>query len=108
MRCLFAETSKTGNATSSERIERTSGDGVDTNILLTQLVGQVAYATFQSRLRDSHHIVFRHNTLTRHIGQRENAATTVGFHQWFGALCHRNERISTDIYSSMEASASRL
>src|SRR5271165_3448611 len=88
------------DATRSQGLHRSGGDGVDANVVLAEIVGEVADAGFQRGLGHSHHVVLGDNFLGAVVGQGDNAAAA-GHERGRGAG-ERNQRVGAGIEGNAE------
>src|SRR5947209_15920687 len=65
---LFAKLGQAGDSTGGKGIEGAGGDGIDANVMLSQFVGQEAYAALQGGFGDGHDVILWHYALTGHVG----------------------------------------
>src|SRR5580692_12780607 len=61
----FVHIAEAGDAASGEGLDGTGGNGVHSNIFLSQLVGEVAHGAFKPCLGDRHHVVSWHDFFRR-------------------------------------------
>ena len=83
-----------------ERLDRAGRDRVDADVLLAQVLGEIAHARFERRLGHAHDVVVRHHLFRAVIGQRQQAAAVR--HQLLGALGHGGERVAGDVHGHRE------
>ena len=77
-----------------QRLDRPCRDGVDADILLAEIGGEITHARLECRLGDAHDVIMRHPFLGAVIGQRQDRAA-VG-QQLLGALGNRGQRKAGD------------
>src|SRR5450759_2598848 len=65
---LFAELGQTGDTASCEGIEWTSRNSVDSDVVLSQFVGQETHAALQGGFSDGHNVILWHYALAGHVG----------------------------------------
>src|SRR5262249_38472422 len=88
----FEDVAEVADPRRRQRLDRTRGDGVDTDVLLAQVGGEIANGRLERRFGDPHHVVMRHPFLGAVIGEREQCAAAR--HQLLRALGERGERVA--------------
>ena len=71
--------SQARDAARCKGLDRTCGNGIDSNLLLPQIVSQIANGALQGRFGDRHHVVVRHDLLRPVISHGDDGAAI--FHQ---------------------------
>ena len=89
-----------------QRLDRASGDGVDADLLLAKVGGQIAHAGFQRGFGDAHDVVMGHPFFGAIIGQRQQRSAVA--HQLLGALGDSREGIAGDQQRFGEIGLARL
>ena len=82
-------------------------DGVDADVLRTEIGGQVAHRRFERRLRHAHHVVVGEHALAAEIRQRQDAAAAAPLHQRRDAARQRDERVGADVERDAETRRAR-
>src|SRR6266496_1873637 len=95
--------SQSRNPACCQSLDWSCGDCIDTNLLWSQIIRQIAHATFQCRLGDAHHVVVRHYFLGAEICHRDDAATI--FHKRRCGTGQGNQRIDTYVVRYTKAFA---
>ncbi len=83
-------------------------DGVDADLLLAEIPGEVLDGGVERRLRDAHHVVVRHRALAAEVGHRHDRAAARGRHQRLGRARGGDERVGADVDGHPEAVARRV
>ncbi len=86
-------------------LHRAGRDGVDADVLLAEVPGEVADARVESRLGDAHHVVVRDCALAAEVGHGHDRAAAGGLHQGLGGARRRDERVGADVERHPEALA---
>ena len=89
-----------GYARAGERADRSGRDGVDADLLRTEIDGKVPNRSFQRRLRHAHHVVVRHRTQAAIISERNHGAAIR--HQRCSALGRFGKRVAGDYHRADE------
>jgi len=105
-RTLFQHLSEIANPARSQRLDRSGRDCVDANVLHSEIVGEIANATFKRRLGHAHHVVMRDNTGGSVIGESNDTAA-LG-HQRRSRPRDRNQRVTANVMGDAEAFAAGI
>ena len=90
----FEDVAEVADPGRRQRLDRTRRDGVDADVLLAEVGGEIAHGRLERGLGDAHHVVVRHPLLGAVIGEREQRAAVR--HQLLGALGDGGERVAAD------------
>src|SRR6476620_84660 len=103
--CHVAETAvhrlEVAHAWSSQRPDRSGGNGVDADARRTQVDRQVANARFEGGLCHAHNVVVGDHLLRPVVGQRDDRPAFA--HVWLRGAHQADQRIGADVQSQREA-----
>ena len=82
--------------------------GVDADVLLAEIPGEVLDRRVERRLGNAHDVVVRHGALAAEVRHRDDRAAARGHHQRLGRARRRDERVGADVDRHPEAVARRV
>ena len=91
-----------------ERSHRAGRDGVDADVRLAQIPGEVANGGVERRLGDAHHVVVGHGALAAEVRHGQDRAAAAALHQRFRTLRRRHERVGADVHRHPEPVTRRV
>ena len=64
-----------------QRLDRAGGDGIDANVLRSEIGGEIAHRRFERGFGHAHHVVVRKHARAAKIGERHDTPAAASFHQ---------------------------
>src|SRR5262245_48733192 len=98
---MFKHIRKAADSSSCQSVHGTCTDGVDSDALWAQIMGQISDGRLQRSLGDPHDVVVWYDFLRAIVSHGENASTFL--HQGLGAAGQSYQRIGADIVSNPES-----
>src|SRR5262245_8810915 len=89
----FQDVTEVADPRRCQRLDRSRRNGVDANVLVTQVGGEIAHGRLERSLGDSHHVVMGHPLLGAVVGKGQQRAAPR--HQLLRAPGKSRERVAT-------------